>query len=76
MLEHGEKIYRQLGQMPDMPVLLFWGRDDHAVPFKFSKKLVKAVPQVEFHPVFGAGHVPQVEKADEVNPVLLEFLQR
>lgn len=76
MLESGEKIYRKLGERADLPVLLFWGEDDQTSPFKFSKVMVEAIPQVEFHPIAGTGHIPHYEKNDEVNPILLEFLNR
>lgn len=74
MLEDGEKVYRRLGQT-DLPVLLFWGEQDKTVAFDHSKRLLKAVPQAQFHSVAGAGHAPHVEKSDEVHPIMIEFLQ-
>jgi pimeloyl-ACP methyl ester carboxylesterase len=76
MLEGGVEVYTQLGKMKDQPVLLFWGEDDRTVPFEFSKTLLECVPQVEFHPISGTGHVPHYEKNTEVNPILIEFLNR
>lgn len=66
--------YRQIGKM-NKPVLLFWGRDDHTVPFEHSDILKQAIPQLKFHAVEGCGHIPHYEKAEEVNPILLRFLQ-
>jgi len=72
--ELGLEIYKQLGEMEDLPVLLVWGEDDHTVPFKFSKVLCSMVKQIEFHPIAGGGHTPHYRQADEVNPIVLRFL--
>ena len=66
--------YEQIGKM-EKPVLLFWGRDDHTVPFHHSDLLRRVIPQAEFHAVEGCGHIPHYEKPDEVNPILLKFLR-
>jgi len=76
VLEGGVDVYRQLGQMNDLPVLLFWGEEDRTVPFEFSQTLLEFVPQVEFHPISGTGHIPHYEKDTQVNPILIEFLYR
>jgi pimeloyl-ACP methyl ester carboxylesterase len=67
-------VYKRIGKM-DKPVLLFWGRQDHVVPFKHSDVLRAAMPQVEFHAIEHCGHVPHCEKSAEVNPILLRFLE-
>ena len=76
MLESGVDVYRQLGQMTGLPVLLFWGEEDQTVPFKFSQTLLECVPHAVFHPVSGTGHIPHYEKESQVNPILIEFLDR
>ena len=68
------KTYERVGKM-DKPVLLFWGRDDPTVPFKHSRYLRAAMPNLEFHVIENCGHIPHYEKPEEVNPVLLEFLR-
>jgi pimeloyl-ACP methyl ester carboxylesterase len=68
-------VYEQIGKM-NKPVLLFWGRNDPTVPFRHSKFLRAAMPNLEFHPIANCGHIPHHEKPEEVNPVLLEFLRR
>jgi pimeloyl-ACP methyl ester carboxylesterase len=73
LLESGEVLYQKVGGM-DIPVLLVWGELDRTVPFKFSQRVVDAIPQVEFHPISNSGHIPHYEHADQVNPILLEFL--
>lgn len=75
VLENGQPIYKQLGLL-DLPVLLAWGEGDKTVPFKHSQELISLVPQVEFHPIAGCGHIPHYEKPEVVNPILIEFLRR
>jgi pimeloyl-ACP methyl ester carboxylesterase len=67
--------YQRIGKM-DRPVLLFWGRQDHTVPFRYSNDLRQAIPHAEFHVIENSGHIPHYEKPEEVNPVLLGFLKK
>lgn len=69
------EIYQQLGKM-DKDILLFWGRNDITVPFEHSVALCAVLPKVQFHVIENCGHIPQYEKPDEVNPILLEFLRK
>jgi pimeloyl-ACP methyl ester carboxylesterase len=75
MLDSFIDYYQRVGQM-DKPVLLFWGRNDTTVPFKHSDPLRKAIPNLEFHAIENCGHIPHYEKPEEVNPILLQFLQK
>jgi len=68
-------VYHILGKM-DKEILMFWGRDDNAVPFEHSHNLRAALPHVEFHVIENCGHIPHYEKPEEVNPILLEFLRK
>ena len=74
VLSNGIETYRTIGKS-DLQVLLFWGEEDTTVPFKYSAKLVELIPQVEFHPIEKTGHIPHFEKAEEVNPILIDFLR-
>ncbi len=67
-------IYRELGTMA-VPVLLLWGRNDQTLPLKQSQSILAAVPQADLHIIEGCGHIPHYEKAGEVNPLLVEFLE-
>jgi pimeloyl-ACP methyl ester carboxylesterase len=58
-----------------LPVLLVWGRDDHSVPFAVSDDVRKAMPQVEFHPIDGAGHIPPYENPGVFVPIFEAFLR-
>jgi pimeloyl-ACP methyl ester carboxylesterase len=58
------------------PVLVFWGTEDHSVPFEFSASLLEAMPRARLVPVSAAGHLPQWEQPGVVHPALIEFLRR
>jgi pimeloyl-ACP methyl ester carboxylesterase len=72
--EQGVEIYQALGKITDLPVFLVWGEDDPTVPFKFSSVFRSMVPQAEFHPVAGGGHIPHYRQSEQVTPLILEFL--
>jgi pyruvate dehydrogenase E2 component (dihydrolipoamide acetyltransferase) len=55
----------------EVPVLVIWGADDRIVPPTHARA-VAAGARVEV--VGGAGHMPQMEAAHEVNRLLGEFL--
>ena len=55
--------------------LLIWGQEDRTVPIAFSAMVRKAIPQIEFHPIDRAGHLPHMERTDVVNPLLIGFLR-
>jgi pimeloyl-ACP methyl ester carboxylesterase len=74
-VERMAPTYEEVGRQ-GRPVLLIWGREDRTIPFAVSDRVRKAIPQAEFHPVAGAGHIPHYERPEVVNPLLVEFLQR
>lgn len=74
MLDPMLGVYQRIGKM-GKPVLLFWGRQDHTVPFEHSDVLRAVIPQLEFHAIENCGHIPHYEKPEEVNPLLLNFLR-
>jgi pimeloyl-ACP methyl ester carboxylesterase len=66
---------KRVGEHP-RPVLVFWGKDDHAVPFEFSGSLLEAMPRARLVPVESAGHLPHWEQPDVVHPALIAFLRQ
>lgn len=74
MLDSFIEVYQQIGKM-NKPVILFWGQYDRAVPIHHSDVLRAAMPQVQFHVIETARHIPHYEKPEEVNPILLRFLK-
>ncbi len=66
--------YESVGRQ-DRPVLLIWGRRDRVIPFALSREVRRLIPNLEFRAIEEAGHVPHYERADRVNPLLIEFLK-
>lgn len=55
-----------------MPVQLIWGRDDRIVPVAHAEGLTGGLP---VHILDGVGHLPQMEKAGEVNRLIARFVE-
>ncbi|MBV8220309.1 MAG: alpha/beta fold hydrolase, partial [Solirubrobacterales bacterium] len=68
-------FYRRLAELQP-PALFVWGSHDRLVPPAFSRHVRKWLPQAEQVTIDGCGHVPQVERADETNELLLGFFGR
>jgi len=45
------------------------------VPFATSEQVRAAIPQIEFHAIDEAGHIPHYERPEAVNPILIEFFR-
>lgn len=58
------------------PTLVLSGRADALTPVKYSEFLASRIPQAELKIIDGAGHHVMLEKAEEFNRVLREWLQR
>jgi pimeloyl-ACP methyl ester carboxylesterase len=58
----------------NLPALLIWGREDKTVSFADMQQLVRLIPGIEYHIIEEAGHIPQFERPEVVNPLLIEFL--
>lgn len=74
MLDEDLQLFRRLGES-GKPILLIWGKEDQTVPFKNSDAFLKLVPHTQFHPVDQAKHIPQFERPNLVNPLLIDFLK-
>jgi pimeloyl-ACP methyl ester carboxylesterase len=70
---HG--FYRRLAEL-DPPALFVWGSHDWLVPAAFSRHVRKWLPHAEQVTIDGCGHVPQVERPEETNALLLDFFKR
>ena len=67
-------VYKSVGEL-DIPTLLIWGRDDKTVPYDQAKIVIPNLKQVRFHTIENSGHIPHYENADEVNPIIFDFLK-
>jgi pimeloyl-ACP methyl ester carboxylesterase len=70
---HG--FYRRLADLRP-PALFVWGSHDRLVPPAFSRHVGRWLPQAEQVTIKGCGHVPQVERPEETNELLLSFFSR
>ena len=79
-----EPVYEKLSQLT-MPVLILFGRQDAYIPspllhpgLRLEEVVVLAadrIPQGTFHLIDSCGHFVQWEGAEQVNKLLLEFLE-
>jgi pimeloyl-ACP methyl ester carboxylesterase len=68
---------RAFGEAPtDAETLVVWGERDPALGLDLLDGLDRVAPNARVHRIPDAGHTVQVEAADEVNSVLVPFLQR
>lgn len=56
------------------PVKIIWGEDDPWIPLDRGKALHELMPKAQFTTIPGAGHMPQLERADAVLKETLDFL--
>ncbi len=68
-------FYRRLADLHP-PALFVWGSHDWLVPATFSHQVGKWLPHAEQVTIDGCGHVPQVERPEETNELLLGFFRR
>jgi pimeloyl-ACP methyl ester carboxylesterase len=68
------ELYLRVGRQ-ERDSLLIWGDEDRLIPFELSRRVLKVLPGIQFHPIEGAGHLPHYEKPDVVNPLLIGFLK-
>jgi pimeloyl-ACP methyl ester carboxylesterase len=69
-----DTLYARIGALGKRS-LLIWGTEDSTVAITYADSVRQAIPQIEFHAIEGAGHLPHMEKAAEVNPILVAFLR-
>jgi pimeloyl-ACP methyl ester carboxylesterase len=65
-------FYPRLAEL-DPPALFVWGSHDRLIPAAFSRIVAQWLPGARQVVLEGCGHVPQVERAPEVNALLIEF---
>ncbi len=69
-----DTLYARIGAMGTRS-LLVWGTEDSTVAITWADSVRKAIPQVEYHAIEGVGHLPHIEAASRVNPILTGFLR-
>ncbi len=68
-------FYPRLSRL-EPPALFVWGAHDRLVPPAFGRHVRRWLPTAEQVTVEACGHVPQVERAEETNELLMRFLTR
>lgn len=58
-----------------LPKLLIWGKEDQSVSYEAILELMERLPETEYFFVEETGHLPHYEKAEVVNPRIIQFLQ-
>jgi pimeloyl-ACP methyl ester carboxylesterase len=70
---HG--FYPRLSEL-QAPALFVWGTHDPLIPAAFRRHVRKWLPTAEQVTIESCGHVPQVERSEETNELLLKFFAR
>jgi pimeloyl-ACP methyl ester carboxylesterase len=65
----------ELGRIA-VPTLVVCGDEDRITPLSESEKLANGIPHAELAVIRGAGHFPMLEKPQEFNSTLRQFLDR
>jgi pimeloyl-ACP methyl ester carboxylesterase len=65
-------FYPRLAELK-APSLFVWGAHDRIIPPAFIRHVARWLPSAEHLVLEGCGHVPQVEKPEQTNGVLLRF---
>ncbi|HET9105141.1 MAG TPA: alpha/beta fold hydrolase [Solirubrobacteraceae bacterium] len=70
---HG--FYPRLAEL-SRPSLFVWGSHDTLIPAAFRRHVAKWLPDAEQITLENCGHVPQVERPEETNALLMDFFAR
>ncbi|AGL14501.1 alpha/beta fold hydrolase [Actinoplanes sp. N902-109] len=65
-----------LSALKGVPVLVMVGTKDYLTPVTHSEEILRHLPDAELVKIDNSGHVVMLEKADEVNAILLPFLDK
>ena len=57
-----------------IPTLILWGANDRVVPIQIACQFHALIQGSVLEVLDDCGHAPQIEKADEVNRLILEFI--
>jgi len=57
------------------PVQLVWGNEDKLLPVAFAQAWLKRLPKARLLPIPQCGHLPHVERADEVASAIRSFIR-
>lgn len=58
------------------PALVVWGESDRIVDPEYGRRFAESIPGARFELVSEAGHLPQIERLDEVLRLISEFAKK
>ena len=64
-----------IGEEPAVPTMVMWGARDAIVPIGGAGWVARTLPRAELAIIRGAGHVPMLDRPDEVIGALRDFLR-
>ncbi len=79
LLEHIDSWDEQYGKRISNishRTLILWGAHDPIFPLEVGKQVHHLLPHAEWHNIPEAGHLPQWEQPDAVNPIILSFMEK
>jgi pimeloyl-ACP methyl ester carboxylesterase len=59
-----------------LPALIIAGTADALIPHAESEKMARTIPGAQLSLIEGAGHLPSLEKPEDMNRVLREWLRK
>lgn len=74
-LDDQKTAYEAVGKQ-GRQVMLIWGREDKIIPFSNNEIIRAVIRDVDFHAMDAAGHIPNYEVPEKVNPLTVEFMKR
>ena len=57
------------------PTLILWGEEDMVLPATHGKRLVRDLPNARLKIIPHVGHIPSEQAPEQVNRIILDFLQ-
>lgn len=60
----------------NVPTVVVWGEDDGLLPLEYAESLTAKIPGATLKLIPRAGHIPHLEKPDDVITVVREFLKQ
>ena len=58
----------------EVPTLVIWGENDRIIPPSAGERIAETMPNTRLEVIASAGHLPHIEKPDEVIPLLQQHL--
>lgn len=66
--------YKELGQKK-IPVEVIWGKNDITFPYHNNRLLKKKIPHMQLMTIKHSAHLPQFERPEQVNKLLLRIIK-